>query len=98
MDNEVLKKLADNFDDLKERLIRIEEGLKFVRAMEEDVDEAKRAADAAQRTADEALLSTRSAHKRIDSTENNQTWLWRTIVGAVILGVITFVFFQNGGS
>lgn len=30
--------------------------------------------------------------ERIKSLENNQTWLWRTTVGAVIAGAIGIVF------
>lgn len=38
--------------------------------------------------ANEALQSTKAAHKRLDQLEENQTWLWRTTVAALIIGAI----------
>lgn len=32
------------------------------------------------------------ANHRIDDLEKNNTWLWRTIVGAVITGAIALLF------
>lgn len=32
------------------------------------------------------------ANHRIDDLEKNNTWLWRTIVGAVVAGAIAFLF------
>jgi hypothetical protein len=40
----------------------------------------------------EALQSTRSAHKRLDTVEGNITWLWRTVVGALIIAGIGLLF------
>jgi hypothetical protein len=40
----------------------------------------------------EALQSTRSAHKRLDAVEDNITWLWRTVVGSLIIAAIGFLF------
>ena len=34
--------------------------------------------------ANEALISTKSAHHRLDEIEADQKWLWRTIGGSVI--------------
>ncbi|AJS59193.1 hemolysin XhlA family protein [Paenibacillus sp. IHBB 10380] len=34
--------------------------------------------------AQEALQSTKSAHRRLDEIEGNQKWLWRTIGGSAI--------------
>ncbi|MFD0682363.1 MULTISPECIES: hemolysin XhlA family protein [unclassified Paenibacillus] len=38
--------------------------------------------------ANEALQSTKAAHKRLDTLEENQTWLWRTAIAALIVGGI----------
>ncbi|MCR8630869.1 hemolysin XhlA family protein [Paenibacillus radicis (ex Xue et al. 2023)] len=38
--------------------------------------------------ANEALLSTKAGHKRMDKMEENQTWLWRTAIAALIVGGI----------
>ncbi|TDF92155.1 hemolysin XhlA family protein [Paenibacillus piri] len=42
----------------------------------------------ARDTAYEALQSTKAAHKRLDQLEENQTWLWRTTIAALIVGAI----------
>ncbi|MDF2964246.1 MAG: hypothetical protein K0S39_5981 [Paenibacillus sp.] len=36
----------------------------------------------------EALQSAKAAHKRLDQLEENQTWLWRTTIAALIVGAI----------
>jgi len=46
--------------------------------------------------AQEALSSTRASHKRLDSMEDNQKWLWRTVVGAMIVGVINLAIKFKG--
>jgi len=38
--------------------------------------------------ANEALQSTKAGHKRLDKLEENQTWLWRTTIAALIIGAI----------
>lgn len=45
----------------------------------------------ARDTAIEALASTKSAHMRLDELHANQTWIWRTVIAALIVAVITFV-------
>lgn len=86
MENQVLNKLVDSFDDFKERLIRIEERLKVVDDMKDDVNNMK--IQLAQVTE-----SAKSAHKRADAMENNQTWLWRTTIGGIIAGGVGLLFF-----
>ena len=94
MDNSnFLEKLADSFDDLKERLIRIEENVKDVPGIRADVDKLK--VDIAQNRE-----ATKSGHKRIDAMEKAAEekekeikWLKRQI----IVGGITF-FFTVAGS
>jgi hypothetical protein len=71
-------KLEEKLDDIKERLIVIETKMAMINGVEKD--------------STEALQSARSAHKRIDSVEDNITWLWRTVVGGLILAAITFLF------
>jgi DNA repair exonuclease SbcCD ATPase subunit len=87
-ENALLSKLADSFDDLKERLIRIEENVKQINVMKDDVDLLK------VKIAEEEARS-RSAHKRIDTLEatvkereSDIKWLKRQIT----IGFITFVF------
>jgi len=33
---------------------------------------------------------------RLDKVEGNQTWLWRTTIGGIIAGAITFIFKWGG--
>ncbi|RKN86733.1 hemolysin XhlA family protein [Paenibacillus ginsengarvi] len=46
----------------------------------------------ARDTANEALQSTRSAHKRLDKIEDNQMWLWRTVIAALLVGAINLLW------
>lgn len=82
----VLDKLTQSFDDFKERLIRIEENVKDVKNVKGDVEELKIKNASLESKAN-------SAHKRLDSMENNQTWLWRTVIGSIIIGGIGLLFF-----
>lgn len=86
--NTFLEKLADSFDDFKERLIRIEENVKGVPEIKADVEFLK-IQNAQTRE------STRSSHKRIDDIEKKAEerekevkWLKRQIA----IGTITFIF------
>lgn len=89
----VLDKLTDSFDDFKERLIRIEENVKDVKSVKVDVEDLKVKNASLTSKAD-------SAHKRIDGLsseritklENNQQWLWRTVIAGLILGGIGLLF------
>ena len=52
-----------------------------------------------EKDATEALQSTKSAHKRLDKVESNNTWLWRTVIAALVVGAINILFnyAKNGG-
>jgi tetrahydromethanopterin S-methyltransferase subunit G len=80
-----VNKLEEKLDDIKDRLIVIETKMAMINGVEKD--------------STEALQSTRSAHKRLDAIESNVTWLWRTVVGALIVGAISLIFqlAKNGG-
>ena len=47
--------------------------------------------------AKEALQSTRSAHHRLNEVQDNQKWLWRTVLAAVIVGAISLLYKGVGG-
>ena len=87
--NTLLERLFHNFDDFKERLIRIEEGVKDVSQLKVDVGEMK----VQQSKIDE---STKSSHKRLDDLERKvgQVLFWAatTVIGGLILGLITYLF------
>lgn len=42
--------------------------------------------------AQEALQSTKAAHKRLDKVEGNETWLWRTAIGALLVGAVNLLW------
>lgn len=86
MNDNFLEKMADSFDDFKERLIRIEENIKGFSSVKDDLDQTK--IKLAQ-----TMESTKSAHKRMDSLEKTSDdrekelkWMKRQIV----IGGITF--------
>lgn len=90
----VLDKLVESFDDFKERLIRIEENVRDVKNVKVDVEDLKIKNASLEGKAN-------SAHKRIDSLESeriksledNQTWLWRTVLTSLIVGGVGLLFF-----
>lgn len=80
-----VSKLEEKLDDIKDRLIVIETKMAMINGVEKD--------------STEALQSTRSAHKRLDKLESNNTWLWRTVIAALLVGAINILFnyAKNGG-
>ena len=62
LENHMLARLVDGFDEFRERLTRIEESVKPIADIKKDVDALK-----VNQTSVEA--STKSAHKRIDTIE-----------------------------
>jgi hypothetical protein len=89
---------AEVLSDIRERLVRVETKIDAMSDVKETATEAKE-------TANKALQSTQSAHHRIDdladkriaAIEDNQRWLWRTIVGGIIAAVIAAVAKFKGG-
>lgn len=78
--------------DIRERVVRVETKIDAMTDVRDVAVEAKE-------TAQEALQSAKSAHHRLDDSkkdigklESNQTWLWRTVVGAVIVGAISILW------
>jgi len=76
--------------DIRERVVRLETKIDAMTDVRTTAEEAKE-------TAHEAAISARSAHKRLDEIQDNQKWLWRTVVGAIIAVVITAISKINGG-
>lgn len=74
--------------DVYERLGAIGEKLDSVNHIR---DTANRAED----KADEALSSTKSAHKRLDNIDKVIWWASTTIIGAVILALLALVLKTN---
>lgn len=74
---------ADETNEILQRLVRLETKLDLM--------------GAAKDVANEALLSSKSAHHRLTTIEDNQKWLWRTVIGALIAGAIALLWKGAGG-
>jgi exonuclease VII small subunit len=72
--------------DLRDRMARMETKLDRMNSVEEKTDKGLEIAN-------EALQSTRSAHKRLDEVENDIKFLWKTVIGGIITGAIGLIFF-----
>lgn len=73
---------ADETQEILQRLTRVETKLDMMVS--------------ARDIANEALQSTKAAHKRLDTIEDSQRWLWRTAVGTMIVGGINLLFKLKG--
>lgn len=93
MNSDDIKTMSEQLTGVRLDLARLEtklDGIKDLNKRVEDVDDK----------AKEALQSTRSAHKRLDDLKNddikvladNQTWLWRTAMAALIAGVVNLLW------
>ena len=71
----------DVLNDIRERLVRIET------KQDAQADLGKKV-DGIEKTGVETESRSKSNTHRIDKLEANLTWLWRTIVGAVIVAGI----------
>ena len=71
--------------DISDRLARVESTLKSMTDVGVVATQAKEIANSAH-------ASVRSAHKRIDKIDNTLFWLSTTVIGAVIVAVLTLVF------
>lgn len=67
--------------EIRERIARVETKI-------DSMTDVRATADLAKETANVALQSTKSAHHRLDQVDSNQTWLWRTVIAALITGAI----------
>lgn len=66
--------MPDERQEILQRLTRVETKLDMM--------------NSAREMAGEALQSTKAAHHRIDELADAQSWLWRTVVAALIVGAI----------
>ncbi len=68
--------------------------------LEEKIDnmsDTKTTATLAKSTADKAMESTKSAHRRLDKVDKIIFWSATTIIGAVVLALIALLI-SNGGN
>ncbi|MCD9020515.1 hemolysin XhlA family protein [Cohnella silvisoli] len=76
--------------DVRERVVRLETKI-------DAMTDVRETAEAAREAALEALQVARSAQKRIDEIADNQRWLWRTLVGAILAAAIAAITNLQGG-
>ena len=82
--DEQIKELTKTVMELRLDLARMDVKMDSIKDVKDKVDN-----HASRLTALEA--SAKSAHLRLDRMDSNQTWLWRTLGGAVILAVAAFI-------
>ncbi|RED54807.1 hemolysin XhlA family protein [Cohnella lupini] len=70
--------------DVRERVVRMETKI-------DGIIGDLRTASEARDVANEAALSVRSAHKRIDRIDKLINWVGTTIIGSVILALIAYI-------
>jgi len=71
--------------DIRERVVRVETKI-------DSMTDVKATAEAAEKIANEALQSTKSAHHRIDKIDKIIFWLGTTVIGALITGGIALLW------
>lgn len=77
--------------EVRERVVRLETKI-------DAMAEVREAAETARDAGVQALHSGKSAHDRIDEIADNQRWLWRTVVGAILAAAVAILTnFQGGG-
>lgn len=75
--------MSGEMNEILQRLARVETKLDI---MLED----KEIAEEALKIASEALQNAKSAHKRLDTHEKVIYWAGTTIIGAVVVGIISY--------
>ncbi len=75
--------------NIRERVVRLETKI-------DAMTDVRETAEAAREAALEALQVAKSSHKRINEIADNQRWLWRTLVGAILTAVIAILINQQG--
>lgn len=77
-------------DDVLQRLTRVETKIDIL--IEDKQDTA-----AALKMANEAAISARSAHKRLDRIDKIVFWAATTIIGGLFVGAIALLYSNQGG-
>lgn len=80
-DQEILSKIL-------QRITRVETKIDAFSNVEEKADEAKEIAN-------NAYISARSAHKRVDKIDKVHFWAGTTIIGGVIIALLSLLFITN---
>jgi len=92
LNDQLLSKLMDTLDEVRERVIRIDENQKDFKDIKVDVGNLK--VSHAQVDA-----SVKSAHKRIDDVEATVKkvlfWVSTTVIGTLIAGLVGYLVFSK---
>ncbi len=75
--------------DIRERIVRLETKI-------DSMTDVRETAEAAEKTANEALQYAKAGQHQINELKDNQKWLWRTVVSAVIAGAVSFFIKLKG--
>lgn len=86
--NETMERAIEKIDDQGQRLTGIEVKVDMYREAQTEV---ARKLEGVDRTAHDALQSTKAAHKRLDSRDSDITWLKRAVIGGFITATFAFV-------
>lgn len=76
--------------DIRERVVRLETKI-------DAMTDVREAAETARDAAMQGLQAAKSAHHRIDEIADNQRWLWRTAVGAILAAAVALLTNLGGG-
>lgn len=76
--------------DIRERVVRLETKI-------DAMTNVREAAEIARDSALQALQAAKSAHHRIDEVADNQRWLWRTALGAILAAAVALLTNLGGG-
>lgn len=71
--------------DIRERIVRVETKLDVM-------TDAEKTADNAEKIANEALSSSKSAHHRLDKVDKIIFWAATTIIGSVLFALFALVY------
>jgi len=76
--------------DIRERVVRLETKI-------DAMTDVREAAEIARDSALQALQAAKSAPHRIDEVADNQRWLWRTALGAILAAAVALLTNLGGG-
>lgn len=88
MGEELIRNVYERLGSIEAKL----DGINEVRLMASRADDK---AEEAKKIAEEALISTKSAHHRLDKLDKIVYWAGTTIIGAIILALIGLVLKTN---
>lgn len=83
--------MTEELKNLHELITTVRLDIREINTKMDGIKELHQKVERADEIADEALLSTKSAHLRLDKIDKVIFWTATTIIGALILGLIAFI-------